>query len=500
MKINNKFDIMLFLLCILFTNSINSRAQSHEKFDGSKKKINYELFDRLIKELSQEWSIPGISVAVIQNGKLEYYNGFGIKNNETGEEVDENTIFDAASLTKPLFAYFTMLMVDKGMIELDKPLITYMSKEDIDNYFNIYGYSVNQKGFKKDWFYKITPRDILSHSAGLPHVEIHWGTKPDVYPIFFIPGSQFKYSAEGYLILQKVFEKMMGHRLDILMYEYIFKPLKMTNSYMVWDEKIAENAAFGHNSINTPVASLRKAKTPHAGGSLYTTAKDYAVFMAAVLNGKFLSEKSQQEMFKPAINIEDNISYAPGFSLEESFNKTYIWHMGDYITFRNFAFADIEKKLGVVYLANSFYGLAIYERVVELLFEGEHPLLRCEFLKYYRSLGINRRILKNIDEAFLYFSSNSFREGPYVKWLEGRVNSMAYEFMNANRFPEAIKLFKYNTLNFPESANAWDSLGEMYMKDGQYGSALISYKKSLQLNPNNTNAQEMLKKLNEVNN
>lgn len=487
------FFVFVLLFLLIFVNAQQKSGHIKiKKYVYSQK--NYKEFERSMKQLNQRWSIPGMSIAVIKNGVIEYYNSFGVKKLPLTEKVDENTIFDAASLTKPLFAYLIMQFVDKGIIELNKPIIHYLKGTTImANYLKKFNYKINQPGFRYDWFSMITPRHILSHSAGLPHGETYGTQKPDVYPLFFKPGTQFKYSAEGYYILQKIIEKLTNKSLEVLVHKYVFAPLNMTNSYMVWREITANNAAFGHSVINLPTKKLRKATKPHAGGSLYTTAKDYAKFLAGVLNKKYLTDNAYKMMFNPVINIEKNISYAPGFSVEQSTNGMCFWHTGDYGTFRNFAYANAENKSGVVYLTNSFYGLAIYAKVIKLLFRGDFPILYCNFLKYYRNLEVYRKILTNVDGSIRYFSTSTFKKSSEFKKIEAKINHVAYAFMAAKKFNQAIKLCKYNTSSFPKSANAWDSLGEAYMKNGQNNKAIVSYKKSLELNPSNKNAIKMLK-------
>ena len=495
----NCFFIIILLVLSVFLNTHPGRTDTNRKMNENDSRHDYEKFKQLLEKLTDHWTIPGLSIAIIRDGTIDFYHSIGEKKMNTSNQVDENTIFDAASLTKPLFAYLIMQFVDKGVIDPDKPIVEYLRGTTIlEDYLGRFNYKVSQKGFRNDWFSLITPKHILSHSAGLPHGETHHATKPDVYPIFFKPGTDFKYSAEGYYILQKIIEHLTGQPLEKLIEKYIFNPLHMTNSYMKWTDKISHNAAFGHSGINIPNKALRKAEKSHAGGSLYTTARDYAKFLMAVLNKKALTDSTFKLMFTPVVPIEENISYAPGFTVENSSNGMCCWHTGDYSTFRNFAYANIGKKYGVIYLTNSFYGLSIYPDIIKYFFKGSHPILQCKFLRYYRHLEIFQRINKNFEDALKYFSSDTFRQSPEFKTIEAKINYMAYQFMSANQVKKALKLFQYNTSTFPHSFNAWDSQGEFYMKTGQKKKAIHYYKKSLELNPKNQNAKEMLKKLNEV--
>ena len=495
MKKSIVFTSSLLLLC-LFVDTHPNTTKTQTAIDKEDSQINYEKFEQLLEKLTNQWRIPGMSIAVIHNGKIDYCQSFGVKKVHLNDKVNEDTIFDAASLTKPLFAYLIMQFVEKGVIDLEKPIIDYLKGTTImEDYLAKFDYRLNQDGFRTDWFSLITPKHILSHSAGFPHGETYQANKPDVYPIFFKPGTQFKYSAEGYYILQKIIEHLTGQPVEELMKKYIFTPLNMTDSYMVWSEKISDNAAYGHSAINVPAKTLRKAMKSHAGGSLYTTAKDYAKFLTGVLNKKGLSDSTFKMMFEPVVSIENGVSYAPGFTVEKSSRGICCWHTGDYAVFRNFAYANIDEKYGVVFFTNSFYGLAIYPDVMNALFKGDYPVLQCDFLKYYRNLDVFSRILTNPDEAFKYFSTDAFRQRPSFKHLELFIDWMADLYKAENKMEPAIKLCNYNTRTFPNSANAWYYLGEAYMKAGQNDEAILSYKKSLEINPENQNAKEMLKKL-----
>jgi CubicO group peptidase (beta-lactamase class C family) len=121
-----------------------------------------------IPDLMEKARIPGLQVALVREGKVVWHRGFGIKNTGSNESVTEETIFEAASLTKPFFAYAVMMLVDEGLIDLDKPLHTFFTREEIEKEL---GHSLDAEGFKREWFEKVTGRHILSHSGGFPHGE-----------------------------------------------------------------------------------------------------------------------------------------------------------------------------------------------------------------------------------------------------------------------------------------------------------------------------------------
>ena len=139
----------------------------------------------------REHAIPGLSMVVIENGEVALHFELGVKNTETKESVDEETLFETASLSKPVFAYGVLKLVEKGKLDLDKPLVAYLPYPDIAN---------DERG------HSITARMVLAHTTGFPN----WRPKNAPLKIHFQPGDRFSYSGEGFLFLQKVVEQVTG--------------------------------------------------------------------------------------------------------------------------------------------------------------------------------------------------------------------------------------------------------------------------------------------------
>src|SRR5262249_49289907 len=137
--------------------------------------INPDELDRFVRAYLEYYKIPGISIAVIKDFEVVYHRGFGVKNTATREPVDDDTVFEAASMTKPVFAYTVLRLVDRGVLDLDTPLYTYLPYEDIAH---------------DDRYKLITARMVLTHRTGFPN----WRTgKLDIK---FTPGTQVSYSGE----------------------------------------------------------------------------------------------------------------------------------------------------------------------------------------------------------------------------------------------------------------------------------------------------------------
>jgi len=454
----------------------SSQTPAPLKTDIAKEKLVSEL-ERTIPELMKEATIPGLSIAVIRDGKLLWTKAFGVKSTKTNEPVTEDTIFEAASLTKPFFAYAAMKMVESGELSLDRPLYEYLPREKIEQGL---GHSLDLEGFRGDWFRKITARMVLSHSSGLPH-----GERGKPFPIFFEPGTKYRYSADGYFYLQQVMEHLKGQTLDALMQKMAIEPLGMTASRMVWQERYEKEAAVGHDVLGETDGKFRKRTEAHAGATLYTTAKDYAQFVMAMMNDIGLKPETIQEMLRPQIDVSKDVYWGLGFGLERNPNGDAFWQWGDYGIFRNYVVGYKKQKIGLVYLTNSFNGLSIGQDLVRAAIGGgKEPAIA--FLGYdqYDSAGPRffRAILeKGGEEATRLFPE--FRKTYPNEFNEAAINRVGYQLMSARRFKEAIAVLKLNVDAYPESANVYDSLAEAYMNNGDKDLAITYYRKALEAIP-----------------
>jgi CubicO group peptidase (beta-lactamase class C family) len=456
-------------------------------------KTNVELrehigaLEKVIPSLLETAGVPGMSIALIRDGKVVWSRGFGIKNAKTGERVKDDTVFEAASLTKPFFAFLAMKFVEDGKLDLDRPLITYAPEDYIVQ--NFIRHPVDKEGFRYDLFKKITARMVLSHSSGLPH-----GEPRMPLPIFFEPGKQYKYSAEGYEYLQLVVEHIAGEPLDEIMRKMVIEPFGMKDSSMVWREAYQTQAAVGHDCFADTTGEFRKRTKADAAATLYTTAADYAQFVTALMTDRGLKNSTIKQMLSPQIEVEKNVSWSLGFGLERTRNGQAFWQWGDYGIFRNYIAAYPEKKIGVVYLTNSENGLSIGQEILDLAIGGgeDYGLALLKYPRYDSpSMGLARTIrTQGIDEALRSYQERRGKDPAYFK--ESDLNRLGYALMNGGRVGEAVEILKLNADAFPDSANVYDSLAEAYMKSGDDGQAVLFYKRTIETAPGDKNADKTL--------
>ncbi|MGH9630357.1 MAG: serine hydrolase domain-containing protein [Bryobacteraceae bacterium] len=248
----------------------------------------------------------GMAVAVIDGGKVHYVRAYGIRNARS-EPLTTDTVMYGASLTKTVFAYAVMQLVDRGKLNLDSPLKDYLEKPlpsyGPDPVFpDKYGLYKDLSGDSR--WEKITPRMCLTHSTGFHNF---WFIEPDQkLRIHFEPGTRYSYSGEGLILLQFVIEqgrKAQGLGLDVGdLKQANFERLGMTRTSLVWRDDFAANLADGWNDRGQPQKHDDRSKV-RAAGSMDTTISDIAKYAAALVRGDGLSASSRAEMTKPQLHI-----------------------------------------------------------------------------------------------------------------------------------------------------------------------------------------------------
>ncbi|HEY9811895.1 MAG TPA: serine hydrolase domain-containing protein [Halomicronema sp.] len=319
-----------------------------------------------IPQLMQQARVPGAAVAVVREGRVLWAGGFGVKSRKTGERVTENTVFAAASLSKPVFAYAALKMCERGQLSLDLPLTNYTAKPYISD--------------KR--IQEVTTRMVLSHTAGFPN----WSGDDPVW-FDFNPGARFSYSSEGFIYLQSVVERLTKERFNDYMIRNVFAPLGMVNSSYVWRPAFESMAANGHDRGGT-VYPLSRPKEAVSAGSLRTNVRDYAQFLIAMMEPGIydspfrLNEDSLAQMVRPNVGINSSLGWGLGWGVEQTPNGEFFWHWGDSGIYKSFALGSRMFQTGVVILTNSENGLKICQNIVKLALGGSHPAFDFEMIEY----------------------------------------------------------------------------------------------------------------------
>ena len=445
-----------------------------------------------IPRLMNVADVPGLSAALIRDGKVAWLRGFGVMNAATRAPVRSDTVFEAASLSKPVVAYAVLKLVDAGKLSLDVPLVKYLPGAYVEN---------------DERLSLITARRVLSHTAGLPN----WRPQGQPLKIYLTPGERFSYSGEGFVYLQKVVEHLTGETLDELVRKNVFEPLGMKSSSFVWQGRYETLKAAGHNAAGVP-REMRKPTEANAAGGLHTTALDYAKFVIAAMNGTGLKKETAGEMLTAQVRLDEtchncienrapprlskSLAWGLGWGLQNTSDGPSFWHWGDNNgEFHCYAVAYPARKLGLVVFTNSGNGHSIIPDIIALAVGGQHPAIPWMDYELYNSPAkqLYRDILARGGAALDEYKGRR-KSGP-SPLNESQINRLGYWLLAKKRIKEAVEVFKINVEDYPSSWNVYDSLGEAYMLSGDRELAIRNYEKSIELNPNNTDGIRMLKRL-----
>lgn len=316
--------------------------------------------------------IPGLSVAIINDSQVAYLNTFGVKNQDSGELVDTNTVFTGASFSKTVFAWIAMQLVEEGVLDLDRPLHEYLTRPlpDYPDYTDLEG---------DERYRLITARMSLSHTTGFPNWR--WFMDDKRLQFIFEPGRRHGYSGEGIVLLQMVVEEMTGKGLEQLAHERVFEPLGMKHSGYVWQDIWAENLALPHDRNSRPSPYDRR-READAAGSIATTPADYAKLLVALLNAQGERRDTVDEMLTMQIKNRHRSMFGPGV-FEESNEFAHagwglgwgrfdcrefgraIFHTGHDSGAQNYHVVFVDRGTGVVFMSNSGNFEAVSRQLLE---------------------------------------------------------------------------------------------------------------------------------------
>lgn len=431
---------------------------------------------REIPRLMEAGDIPGLAIAVIADGRPVWTGAFGMLGDEAGTPVDDRTIFSAASLSKPLFAYLVMRLVERGEFDLDRPLAELIDYPRVTH---------------DPCARAITARLVLSHGTGLPN----WGGER--LELRFDPGAGFDYSGEGFVFLQRAVEAVTGLSLEELARREAFGPLGMSRSSYVWRDEFDGNAVHG-KGWDARFQHVTRYDAPNAAFSLLTTAGDYARFVATVLAGDRLAERTAREMLAPVRSVhrpwrprdaDPHVSWALGWGIQAGAAGPAFWHWGDNGRFKAYVVAYPGTGTGVVYFANGDDGLSIAGAIVPMIVDDDHWALR--WLDYERYDDPARLARKAVERAALEDGADAAiaayeasRRDPATRLGVGGAGSVA-RFLQAHDLHDAARhVLAAAVSDHPDSAAAHANLGAALLDAGAYEDAVAAYRGALALGPN----------------
>lgn len=330
-----------FLLQTFFTISLCCGAQL------SSKTLMLSV-DSLVSSEMQRQKVPGLSVVVVRDGKIDYVNGYGFANIEHKVAVKPETVFQAGSVGKQFAAFAIMLLVEDGKISLSDKLSTFFPNAPTS-------------------WESITVENLLTHTAGFGEYADDFNYRADYtedslftiiknIPLQFAAGDKSEYSNTGYVTLGLIISKVTGKFYGEFLKQRIFQPLGMTTARIISEYDIVPNRAAGYRLVDDEIknqAWVSPSINTTADGSMYVTALDMAKWEAGLNAGRLLRKESYEKIWSP-VKLNDGSTYPYGFGwwIDSIGGKQIVEHNGTWQGFEATIKRYPGKKIAVVVLAN----------------------------------------------------------------------------------------------------------------------------------------------------
>ena len=467
------------IFCILLVHTLFAQTKKEKLWAIMKTYHHYNMFDG--------------AVLVAENGKIIYKDAYGLANREWNIPNTIDTKFMIGSISKPITATLMLILVQKGLVSLDKTIEDYVPE------------------FKNKPAAKVTIKQLLSHTSGIPNYDIIKDFFPKVsrqsysreayLKIFsdsalaFVPGTRYMYSSWGYFTLGYIIEKVTGKSYEQAMKDEIFSKIKMQNSGSYLHTQIVPKRASGYDyGFGSFVSADFRDQTNTMGtGDIYTTVEDLYKFHMAIANCTLLNKELTNEMFTPGIRparygygwFNQNFRYTTTDSI------TANYHLGSTEGFIAFMIRIPATNSMVLILCNSaptdFFGIT--KNLLKVLYN--QPVVLKEPVHKKMEAIITTHNAEKAVAAFQKMKSDTAHY--YVDWLQ--MYFLGEKMFSLKRYDDARIIAENNVIEFPERDFVALSMANIYLALNRKKDAINFYKKTLLLNPESEEAKNRLKEL-----
>lgn len=457
--------------------------------------LSADSIKRIIKTEVDNKRSKGIVVGVIsEKGSRVFAYG---KLRDGGPEADGNTLYEIGSITKVFTTLILADMVQKGEVRLDDPVSNYLPKT----------VKVPVRNGKQ-----ITLLHLATHTSGFPRMPDNHTSPKDPnnpyadytfqqlydfisnYTLTYDIGSKYAYSNIGGALLVHIFTLKTGLTYESLVKERVCQPLNMDKSVMTITPELKSIFATGHDQFAKPVKNW---DFPTLGGTLNSNANDMLKFISANLGFTKTSLSSAIEIThvpRDSTRWEEAQLIGLGWHITLKFGQEIIRHSGGTNGYISSVCFDKKNKIGVVVLANTNKNI---DDIALHILNNKFPVKPFQYRWYLKDTIAATINAKGIDNAIELYHSLKKENKVEIVFDEEQLNCVGYEdLLKYKKVKEAIAIFKLNTEEYPDAWNAYDSLAEAYMLNGDNDLAILNYEKSIKLNPNNTGGIKNLKELN----
>jgi len=319
-----------------------------------------DMLEERVPQLMEAEHVPGLSMVLIRENRIVWQGAFGVRTAGEAEAVNSETIFEAASMSKPLFTYAVLRLVEEGRFDLDRSLDSYLSEP----------YLPDQPLAKQ-----ITARMVMVHRTGLPNWRKGGWRNGGPLPVLHEPDTHFTYSGEGYLYLQTAMARLTGQPIGAWMDESLLKSLHMNRSSYVWRGSLANNFAGGHDDNGNLKPKRRFYNRGNAAFSLYTTPTDYARFLIEIMKpDRSASHSLKAGMIEKMTTLQvepeeaERTRRSLGWVVAPEEKGGWVCHSGSNGSgFRCTSRFHMKSKSGCVVMTNADSGRKVWEAILALI-------------------------------------------------------------------------------------------------------------------------------------
>ena len=441
--------------------------------------------DSLMQALHGRGQFNG-SILVSVSGKMVYEKAYGKADLEKNEDFTTSTPCYLASLSKQFTAMGIMMLEEKKLLDFNDPISKYFPE------FPSYAQTV-------------TIRHLLNHTSGIVNyenlgIDHSWITNKEVFEslvtqpaLRFKPGDKYEYSNSGYVLLALIIEKVSGTSFSGFMEKNIFQPLGMHDSF-VYDKstprtKLREKAYGKFNDISQYGGGAV------GDGGIFSSVDDLFKWDAALYGETLVSQSTLSKAFSPAmLNNGTTSPYGFGWMLKNENGEQIVYHTGGSGGLRTFIERQLTHQNTIIILTNieNSPRMEIRNSIVNILANKPYTLPKISIAtEMYKISNEN-----GIDSAINFYNFNKLRHTGIYDFGEQELNLLGYKLWSIKKIDEAVAIFKLNVGAYPASSNAHESLGEAYLERGDKQMAAESFNKSLGIDPQNSDAIRMLRKIN----
>ncbi|OVE56651.1 serine hydrolase domain-containing protein [Chryseobacterium mucoviscidosis] len=448
----------------------------------------FTLIDNYVKEAIKANQIPGLAIGVIKDSKVIFEQYYGTENLEDAKKVSPTSMFRIYSTSKLMTDVGVFQLIEQGKLSLEDNVLKYV------------------ENLPQEW-QNVKVKNLLTHSSGIPDFIAFSDILPEYSgsktierlskeKMDFTTGNEFRYNQTNYMLLSMIIEKITGQSFGDFILSNQFSDVKNQIVYSSNALEKIPNRVIKYN-FNSETKKYVKSKDvegkkAYPGNGIAITLPAFLKWSSHLSKNDFLNQKTKDMMWQPFEYGNKKDVFAYGWEINKVNNiSSYGFSGGNVSAFRFYP----QNNMAIIMMSTGYNFFPEQYHIINHIASIVDNNLTDNFLLAEESIITEFAKPNNPNAEKNYYAIKAKNS----KWnFEDTLNNIGYILMRNSRFNEAVKVFALNTKENPQSANAFDSLGESYFSIKNYTLALENYKKSLALNPENTNAENMVNKIQDL--